>query len=450
MSCQFIPPFVLQRLIDTAPRGTPHSEQCRTTLVLDERLRAERRGGAPRHPTSASAPSTTGPQRTIHDAHNTEELPGIVVRDGDQSTGDAAVDEAWNSSAAIWDLFAEVFDRRSVDGAGTPLVVTVHYGTDYDNAFWNGSQLVFGDGGGEVFGRFTEPIDVLAHEFTHGVTEHTAALDYTGQSGALNESLSDVFASMCKQRSLGQTVDRADWLIGQGIFLPGVHATALRSMKEPGTAFDDPRLGKDPQVGSMADYVDTSEDNGGVHINSGIPNRAFCLAAIALGGHSWEQAGPIWYRALTGGQVRADTDFAGFARATVTAAAELFGPDSPVADQVRQAWGQVGLDTGTAGPAATTSATDPQSSVTVRRHGGFAGITRTARIDTESDQGRRLRSLFERLDLTAIPSSPPRPDRFSYTVQYADREFTLSEDDLPAEVHEALAGLWRRPRSTQS
>jgi hypothetical protein len=143
------------------------------------------------------------------------------------------------------------------------VLATVHYGQDYDNAFWNGTQLVFGDGDRRIFDRFTKPIDVLGHELSHALTEKTAGLTYQGQSGALNESISDVFGACMKQRVLGQAAADADWLVGEGIFLPSVHGTALRSMKEPGTAYDDPDLGKDPQVGSMADYVETTEDNGG-------------------------------------------------------------------------------------------------------------------------------------------------------------------------------------------
>ena len=216
-------------------------------------------------------------------------------------------------------------------------MVTVHYEQDYDNAFWDGTQLVFGDGDGKVFGSFTQPVDVLGHEFTHAVTQFTAGLTYQGQSGALNESVSDCFGMCVKQQVLGQTADTADWLVGQGIFLPGINARALRDMANPGTAYDDPTIGKDPQVGDMSDYVDTTDDNGGVHTNSGIPNRAFYLAATAIGGDTWEGAGQIWYAALTGGQVTADSDFVGFAAATVASAGDH-------ADLVRQAWTTVGVD----------------------------------------------------------------------------------------------------------
>ena len=135
-------------------------------------------------------------------------------------------------------------------------MATVHYGVDYDNAFWDGSQMVYGDGDQQLFKTFTGPLDVTGHELTHGVTQYSGGLDYKGQSGALNESMSDVFGSLVKQYHLGQTADQADWLIGQGMFTDAVHGVALRSMKAPGTAYDDPTLGKDPQPGQMADYVD--------------------------------------------------------------------------------------------------------------------------------------------------------------------------------------------------
>ena len=151
-----------------------------------------------------------------------------------------AVDEAATGIDATLRMFAEVLERDSHDDAGALVSLTVHYGTDYDNAFWDGTQLVFGDGDGTVFDRFTKPVDVLGHEFTHAVTERTAGLAYQGQSGALNESMSDVFAACLKQRLLGQSALEADWLIGEGIFVPGIKARGLRDMAAPGTAYDDP------------------------------------------------------------------------------------------------------------------------------------------------------------------------------------------------------------------
>jgi Zn-dependent metalloprotease len=144
-----------------------------------------------------------------------------------------------------------------------------------------------------------------------------------------------------KQHLLGQTADQADWLIGAGLFTERVRGKALRSMSAPGTAYDDPVLGKDPQPGTMSDYVQTPRDNGGVHINSGIPNRAFYLAATALGGHAWERAGKIWYETLRSAQVRPTTGFKRFAGVTVDVAGQLFGAGSTEQQAVTEAWTQV-------------------------------------------------------------------------------------------------------------
>ena len=221
----------------------------------------------------------------------------------------------------------------------------MHYDQDYDNAFWDGQQMVFGDGDGVYFNRFTIAIDVIGHELTHGVTQFTAGLTYVGQSGALNESLSDCFGSMVKQQSLGQDAADADWLIGEGLFTTKVNGVALRSMKAPGTAYDDPVIGKDPQPADMDGYVDLphdeQHDNGGVHTNSGIPNRAFFLAATAIGGSSWDGAGAVWYDVLTGTGVPKDLDFAGFARLTTDAAGKRFGTGSSQHDAVANAWATV-------------------------------------------------------------------------------------------------------------
>jgi Zn-dependent metalloprotease len=234
-----------------------------------------------------------------------------------------------------------VYGRNSIDDEGMHLDATVHYGHDYDNAFWNGQQMVFGDGDGDLFNRFTASLDVIAHELAHGVTGDEAKLVYVGQAGALNESLSDVFGSLVKQYARKQTADKADWLIGEGLFTAKVRGVALRSMKAPGTAFDDPILGRDPQPATMADYVRTSADNGGVHTNSGIPNHAFYLAATALGGYAWERAGRIWYETLRDKRLKRTATFAQFARYTVVNAAHFFGASERQA--VAAAWSAVGV-----------------------------------------------------------------------------------------------------------
>jgi len=293
-------------------------------------------------PLAAAVPAA-GKRRTIFDAGNGTILPGERVRgEGDPPTDDPAVTEAYDGAGVTYDLFLEEFARNSVDDRGMRLDATVHYGRDYDNAFWDGAQMVYGDGDGEIFGRFTRCVDVIAHELAHGVTQFEARLAYSGQSGALNEHFSDVFGALAKQRSLGQTAGQADWLIGQGLFMPAVNGLALRSMKAPGTAYDDPLLGKDPQPGHMDHYQDLDWDDGGVHVNSGIPNRAFYLASVGIGGLAWKTAGRIWYDALRD-ELRPRATFRHAALATLNVAAKLFGEGSLEQKAVRAAWEEVGV-----------------------------------------------------------------------------------------------------------
>ncbi|GGF51542.1 hypothetical protein GCM10011519_26920 [Marmoricola endophyticus] len=423
--CTIVPPYLLERM-----RGhdDPHCASCASqTLALDAELRERTLTR------DVAGPTPVTGDWAIHTAGNTTDLPGRLVRSaGEPESGDAAVDEAAAGIAATLAMLREVFDRDSYDGDGAGVLGTVHYGQDYDNAFWNGTQLVFGDGDGKVFGRFTEPVDVLAHELAHALTERTAGLAYQGQPGALNESVSDVVGACVKQRVLGRTAETATWLVGEGIFLPGVQGKALRSMIEPGTAYDDPTLGKDPQVGSMADYVETDEDNGGVHINSGIPNRAFVLAARAIGGDSAEGAGRVWYAALTSG-IGPDTDFAGFAQACVAAAGDH-------ADAVRSAWEQVGVTPGTAASPAPAAG----RAVRVTRSGGFAGIGASAELDLDGTDPRaaQAQELVARTDLASVRARAPQdshPDRFAYRIEVPGAApVTVAEQDLTEDLQQLV------------
>ncbi|RYB92790.1 M4 family peptidase [Nocardioides glacieisoli] len=403
MHCTFIPPWLAER-VDGAERA-----------ALDDGLRT-RRSVEARSAQRAVVPG--GPAWTVHDADSTTSLPGTPARSaGDPETGDVAVDEAATGIEASLAMFAEVLLRDSHDDAGAPVSLTVHYGSRYNNAFWDGTQLVFGDGDGRVFERFTKPVDVLAHEFSHAVVEYTAGLVYQGQSGALNESVCDVFASCLKQRLLDQDAAAGDWLIGEGIFMPSITARALRDMAAPGTAYDDPEVGADPQVGHMDDYIETSDDNGGVHLNSGIPNKAFQLAAVAIGGTAIEGAGRVWYDALVGGDVPEDADFATFAAATVAAAGQH-------ADAVREAWAQVGVEAGVGGAAGTPVPTGARR-LRVERSGGFVGRTESVEVDLDDD----LRGLVTEAALSSsVADERPMPDMYVYT-------FTL-DDDQPVRVPE--------------
>src|SRR5690242_10711705 len=350
-ACCFIaPPDLLAKL---AEEGTPEQREAAIrTLAASASMRTRRavvgslvREGVDRKALAAFLP-TGGEKVTVYDLEHGGQgaLPGKKIRgDGDPASSDEAVNQAYEGADTTYHFYKEVFDRSSVDNQDLELVSSVHYGVRFENAFWNGGQMVYGDGGGQLFieGSLTGALDVIAHELTHGVTQFTAGLQYSKQSGALNESFSDVFGSLVKQRALGQTADAADWLIGAGILHPSL-GKALRSMKAPGTAFK-----FDSQPATMADYQDLPDDNdprhdnGGVHINSGIPNHAFYLVATEIGGHAWEKAGKIWYGALTK-HLKPDSQFRDAADATVAVAEELFGKGAE-RDAVEKAWTDVGV-----------------------------------------------------------------------------------------------------------
>ena len=424
--CCFVPPHLLRHLAETDEPVLVELAERMLRRDADLRARRASTGAGPRRASGA----TGGPAWQVHDAGGTETLPGELVRSpGDPDTGDPAVDEAALGLEATQSLLSD-WGRSSYDGEGATAVATVHFGQDYANAFWDGTQLVFGDGDGLLFGRFTEPVDVLGHELAHALTQHTAGLVYSHQSGALNESMSDVVGSCVKQRLAGEDAADADWLIGEGIFVAGVQGVALRSMAAPGTAYDDPRLGRDPQPGHMDDYVTTAEDNGGVHINSGIANKAFQLAATAIGGTSWEGAGRIWFAALTSG-IPATSDFARFAAATVAAA----GAHEAT---VTAAWQQVGVTPdadsapGPGGPVAGDART-----VAVTRSGGFAGLVQRGTVDLDADDPRagEVAALLERIDFTALErraraehtTGPAGADRFVYEFDCAGVRLQASE-----------------------
>lgn len=340
MHCSIIPPYMLRRLAaQREPELSKAARAAREALHHVPSFQASRAVPGPgRHPGIREL-QPPAPERTVYDAKSAEQLPGSVVRkEGEPPTGDPAADEAYDGLGHTHRLYAEVFGRNSIDGKGHPLEATVHYGVLYDNAFWDGRQMVFGDGDGQVFQRFTKSLSVIGHELAHGVTQYSAALVYRNQAGALNESMSDVFGALVEQHVRQQSASKASWLVGEGLFTDLVQGTALRSLKAPGTAYDDDVLGKDPQPDSMDGYVRTSADNGGVHINSGIPNRAFCLVATALGGNAWDAPGRIWYDTLTGGTLAPNATFGAFAKSTADSAKELFGADSTEHDAVRSAW----------------------------------------------------------------------------------------------------------------
>jgi len=347
--CSILPPYLLQNIIDNGSED--QKKRAARTLQITDQMRELRVALAGKAEISLLT-VVAGKQRIVYSADYKSNLPGrVVLQEGDLPINDAAANEAYDGAGLTYDLYWDIYQRNSIDSAGMRLDSTVHYQKGYDNAFWDGQQMVYGDGDEDLppaqrlFNRFTVALDIIGHELTHGVTQHTGNLNYWGQPGALNESFSYVFGSLVKQRRLGHQAKDADRSIGQGLFTENVNGAGIRSMKAPGTAYDDPVLGKDPQPAHMDNYVNTVEDNGGVHINSGIPNRAFYLAAVEMGGFAWEKAGKIWYITLRD-RVKTTTTFQEAADLTYATAGELFGVNSLEQQAVSKGWAGVGIKIG--------------------------------------------------------------------------------------------------------
>ncbi len=332
-----IPPHMLKEI--SKKGNQKQKDMALRTLMMSEKMRGRREAFAEVYVAGSAGAKCI----RVYDAKNGQDLPGEEVLDPVNSS-DPAIKEAYDGADATYNMYLDVYERNSIDDRGMCIMSTVHFDVDYDNAFWDGRQMVYGDGDGDLFNRFTIAVDVIGHELTHGVTEYEAGLVYYDQPGALNESMSDVFGSLVKQRILNQTADAADWLIGEGLFTSKVNGTAIRSMKAPGTAYDDPVIGKDPQPAHMKQYVKLPrwDDNGGVHINSGIPNRAFYLTAVEIGGYAWERAGKIWYIALRD-SLRYNSGFQSAADRTFQVAGVLHGSGSKEQLAVKNGWAGVGI-----------------------------------------------------------------------------------------------------------
>ncbi len=337
------------RVLEHVARKAAPQHQARLARHQEEsaEIRLQRHGPqdsarAARAGRGASAPAQGG--LSVYDAGFTKTLPGRLVREaGTAASRDTTVNHAWDNVSITLQFFAEVFGRDSLDGKGMHVDASVHYGEQFSNAMWTGKEMLFGDGDGIHIMGFAQSLDIVAHELTHAVTQHTITgglgqhrvggkVVLAGQAGALNESLSDVFACMVKQWHRKESVSRADWLLGEGILAPGL-GKAVRSLKDPGNpvhTYED-----DDQARDMRGFV----PGGDVHANSGIPNHAFYLAASALGGHSWEHAGHIWYEAI--GHLGKNASFADAAQVTMQAADSLFGVASKEHKSVHKAWQQV-------------------------------------------------------------------------------------------------------------
>ncbi len=336
--CFIIPSNVLDRFARDKKLSASERKSFADAALFEKQWRIGRTAHgkvavAARTMLARGAPPISSPAITAYDCAHGTTLPGTPLP---ANTTDLTARRALTETRAVADFYQTVFGRNSVDNAGKTLMSSIHFSVDYNNAFWNGTQMTYGDGDGNIFVDFTKSNDVIAHELTHGVTEFSAQFIYTNEAGGLNESMSDVFASMFRQWRGNQNVSQADWLIGKDIMGPGALArgyTCLRDMVNPAgkhclsrqpTHYSQYRSGMDP------------------HESSGIANLAFSKAANALGGKSWEKAGKIWYAALTDLPVQPNMKIKAFANRTRRQATTLFPGDQPLFSVIDNAWREVG------------------------------------------------------------------------------------------------------------
>jgi Zn-dependent metalloprotease len=325
----FLPPYLMLELVRRNPNQIWHSQN----IVITQRLWQKAHNG------HIWLPASDGKaQILVYDAKNTYRIPGTRARfEPEGPVADAVLNKIYEYSLAVRKFHKEVCGINSMDNQGMNYVNTGHYGKKYNNAYNNGVQMVFGDGDGDIFITFVL-LDVVGHEDGHEITGKTCDLEYHDQPGALNEHLSDVDGVVCRQYTLKLSVDQDTWLIGPGIFSSTVNGRALRDMLNPGTAYDDKRLGKDPQPDHMSKFVHTSSDNGGVHFNSGIPNKAYALFAKAVGGNAWENSYKVWFQLRH--EIPSDCDFQTFADKSVEICKRMLPND---VQKLKDAWNAVGI-----------------------------------------------------------------------------------------------------------
>ena len=340
-SCSIIPRDVLEKLAADPELSADIRSACDATAKVSSQIRKVRDEAVALTSLTTAlgavpAELAPAPQVTVYDCKHGQTLPGTPVPNPGSSS-DATAKRTFKETTLVADFYKKIFNRNSIDNAGMTLMSSIHYGNKYNNAMWNGSQMIYGDGDNQIFVDFTKGNDVIGHELTHGVTQHTLQLVYSGDAGGLNESLSDCFGSMFRQWQANQDVNHADWLIGHDIMGPSAIAkgfTCLRDMGNPAAAHC---LAAQPTKYSQ---ITPGMDP---HYSSGPPNLAFCLACKKVGGHSWEKVGQIWYRAMTTLGPKPNLKMKPFADDTRKLAKSMYPADPAVFTGVDYGWKQVGL-----------------------------------------------------------------------------------------------------------
>jgi len=290
--CFFIPPYITDHIARNAARQGLDPSAARDGAKADQALRQQRKGATYASLRTLTTPTPGKGDVVIYDDLNQWNLNVQQVRGpGDPPVKGANANAAYDALEATREFYREVLERDSIDNSGLTIVGNVNFGVQYDNAFWDGAEMVFGNGDDIIFKDLTNDVDVPGHELTHGVTQYTAGLIYTDQPGALNEATSDIMGACVDQYVNKLDAGTFNWLIGEGVMADDLYGEAIRSLAHPGTAYDNPIIGKDPQPDSMAGYV----PNGDPHLNSGIINRVFYLIATDLGSFP---AAKLWYATL--------------------------------------------------------------------------------------------------------------------------------------------------------
>ncbi|KAL8778334.1 MAG: hypothetical protein Q9213_007464 [Squamulea squamosa] len=340
--CAFITPDILKHIAAADGISDEVRESVQSTIEASETTDKERQdvGDSDKNPHEPDLPEPGGEGVPEPADIAILSFPVRSSETGQPPVNDYEVDSCYAYLTKARDFYRSNFGWKSIDDKEMPINATVRYGWNVANAYFmfREKQMVFGHGNPKMF-NFTGSYDVIGHELAHGIIQHSSGMIYRGESGAINEHCSDVMGALLEQWSKGQRVDQADWLLAQDVLFPNNPKIAMRSMKAPGTAYDDPVVGKDTQPAHYKDYVKTTYDDGGVHINSGIGNRAFYLAAYARGGFAWEIPGKTWFAAMTTSEPR--PTYVTFAVRTINEAKRLGGVQW--ANTVIDAWISVGV-----------------------------------------------------------------------------------------------------------
>ena len=339
--CQIIPQDVLERLASD-PRFSADARQASAaTARVSAEIRSLRVQSQALTNVSQSLSAhlvtlAAKPKVTVYNCHTSQTLPGTPVPAPGKST-DKTIQRAFTETTQVAVFYKKIFGRNSIDNAGMTMMSSVHFGVRYNNAQWTGSQMLYGDGDGKLFIDFTKGNDVIGHELTHGVTQHSLQLAYKNDAGGLNESLSDCFGSMFRQWEANQTVNAADWLIGADIVGPSAKAKGYKSLRNMANPADTHCLAPQPtQYSQITPGMDP-------HYSSGPPNLAFCVACKTLGGKSWEHIGQIWYGSMTQFGPKPNMTIPEFANRTRQVAVQMFASLPAVAAAVHAGWKAIGL-----------------------------------------------------------------------------------------------------------